>query len=177
MVESNEIKNVVFEKNFQTTLKYEQDGIPMLSPWSVFSVFKDEKMIRDYAITPDIFKVWVDENSIVNFNIRIEKVNKKWPQGELSYFLQVADQGFNTVLEETGIYYNEVGKDKKKKRVARPWDFLMPNTEYATSLEAKERLDVCKQCPRLKANVCHECGCFMPMKTKLAHAECPIGKW
>jgi hypothetical protein len=176
MVENNEIKNVVFEKNFKTTLKYE-NGIPMLSPWSVFSVFKDEKMIKDYAITPDIFKVWIDEHSIVNFNIRIEKVNKKWPQGELTYLFQVADQEFNTVLEETGTYYNEVGKDKKKKRVARPWDFLMPNTEYVTSLEAKERLDICKQCPRLKANVCHECGCFMPMKTKLAHAECPIGKW
>jgi hypothetical protein len=177
MVESNKIEHVSFEKNFKTGLKYEESGIPMLSPWSIFSVFKDNEMIRDYAITPDVFKVWVDQDSMVNFNINIEKVNKKWPEGNLTYFIQVVDDQFNTIIEETGEYYNKIGKDKKKKKVARPWDFLMPNTEYVTSLEARERLDICKSCPKLKANLCQECGCFMPLKTKLKHAECPLSKW
>jgi hypothetical protein len=177
MVESNKLENVFFEKNFKTNVK-ENNGIPMISPWSIFSIFKNGKTIKEYAMTPDIFKVWLDDEKNVHINIRVEKINKKWPEGEIEYFLQVFDMEFNEMVEERGIFYNESGRKKeKKKRVARPWDFLMPNTEYVSSLEAKERLDICKQCPKLTAKVCQECGCFMPLKTKLKHAECPIGKW
>lgn len=42
---------------------------------------------------------------------------------------------------------------------------------------AKMRMDICKACPNLALNLCKECGCFMPAKTKLAWTECPIGKW
>lgn len=44
-------------------------------------------------------------------------------------------------------------------------------------LTAKERMEICKACPNLKLNFCKECGCFMPAKTKLKWASCPIGKW
>jgi hypothetical protein len=37
---------------------------------------------------------------------------------------------------------------------------------------------VCQDCPHLTAaKTCTRCGCFMPAKTKLLHAECPIKKW
>ena len=40
------------------------------------------------------------------------------------------------------------------------------------------RIDYCKNCqfltPKFK---CTKCGCFMKIKTQLAHAKCPIGKW
>jgi hypothetical protein len=42
---------------------------------------------------------------------------------------------------------------------------------------ALTRLNICNGCDRLHARICGECKCFMPMKVKLAHAECPIGKW
>lgn len=177
MVENKYIVDNSFIKSFKTNFT-RSSGIPMISAWSVFSIYKNEKMIADYALTPDIFKVFIDEKDNVFFEISIQKVNKKWPKGELSYLFQVLDHDLNTVFEELGTFDNDNGKNKKKKKkVARPWDFLMPNTEYATAIKAKERLDICKGCPKLKANVCQECGCFMPLKTKLKHAECPIGKW
>lgn len=43
----------------------------------------------------------------------------------------------------------------------------------------KERLEICKECPRLFAPTftCKECGCFMKVKTQLKNAKCPLGKW
>lgn len=43
----------------------------------------------------------------------------------------------------------------------------------------KNRLDICKQCPRLfKPTLqCKECGCFMRIKTRIKSQTCPIGKW
>jgi hypothetical protein len=63
--------------------------------------------------------------------------------------------------------------------MSSPLDFLKPGTEYASQELAAERLATCKACPDLisKVNVCKHCGCFMAAKTKLAAAECPVGKW
>jgi hypothetical protein len=49
---------------------------------------------------------------------------------------------------------------------------------FATMQIAQERYAICKQCPQLSAiKTCKECGCIMPVKVKLRHSECPIGKW
>lgn len=50
--------------------------------------------------------------------------------------------------------------------------------EYSKS-KAQERLDICKQCPRLfkPTMTCKECGCFMKVKTHLINATCPLNKW
>lgn len=44
---------------------------------------------------------------------------------------------------------------------------------------AKTRWLMCLECPRFfkPTGTCKECGCFMRIKTHLASAECPIGKW
>lgn len=67
----------------------------------------------------------------------------------------------------------------EKEKVARPWDFLNPNTEYADDALASGRYEICKSCPELikATKQCKKCGCFMAAKTKLAHATCPIGRW
>lgn len=52
--------------------------------------------------------------------------------------------------------------------------------EYATHSESLPRLrmSVCQTCPFFtKARTCRKCGCFMPVKTKLKNARCPLGKW
>jgi len=43
----------------------------------------------------------------------------------------------------------------------------------------EERLNICRECPRLfkPTMQCKECGCFMRIKTRLKSASCPIGKW
>ena len=41
------------------------------------------------------------------------------------------------------------------------------------------RIDQCAACDRLfrPTFTCKECGCFMKVKTRLAGASCPLGKW
>lgn len=67
--------------------------------------------------------------------------------------------------------------DDDKKRDVSPLDFFKPSTEYASKQQAIERLNICNECPSLKLKMCEHCGCFMPAKTKLAAASCPLGKW
>tara|TARA_B110000285_G_C15008635_1_gene555237 strand:- start:206 stop:460 length:255 start_codon:yes stop_codon:yes gene_type:complete len=68
---------------------------------------------------------------------------------------------------------------KEKLGDARPWDLVNPKTEYVSKDVAQERYDICKACPQLikATKQCKECGCFMKVKTTLAHAECPLHKW
>jgi hypothetical protein len=44
---------------------------------------------------------------------------------------------------------------------------------------AQYRFDICKQCPEFRpaSHTCRKCGCFMKLKTTLANAKCPLGKW
>lgn len=73
----------------------------------------------------------------------------------------------------------EYAQDVAKTRQVKPWDFILPSTEYSTKEDSAARLDICKSCPFLiKATTqCKKCGCFMHAKTKLAKATCPVGKW
>lgn len=75
--------------------------------------------------------------------------------------------------------YLEKQQDKNPDRGVRPWDFLNPDTQYASEEEASSRYEICKTCPELidLTKQCKKCGCFMAAKTKLAGATCPIGKW
>jgi len=70
-------------------------------------------------------------------------------------------------------------KYKEKLGDTRPWDLLNPNTEYSDEAEADRRYDICKACPELidLTKQCKQCGCIMPLKTKLKHATCPLNKW
>lgn len=68
---------------------------------------------------------------------------------------------------------------KKNLGETRPWDLINPKTHYLPNEESLARLDICKSCPELiqLTTTCKKCGCFMLAKTKVAKAECPIGKW
>lgn len=57
-------------------------------------------------------------------------------------------------------------------------DLLDPSQPRADKETRASRLGVCKECPSFKLkSVCNECGCFMPVKTWLSNATCPLGKW
>lgn len=67
---------------------------------------------------------------------------------------------------------------RQETGVVRPWDFVNPNTEYVADDEEEYRYSICQDCPHLTiAKTCTQCGCFMPAKTKLLHANCPLNKW
>lgn len=61
----------------------------------------------------------------------------------------------------------------------RPWDLINPNIDFVPENIMQSRFEICKSCPELikLTNQCKKCGCIMNLKTKLPHAECPLGKW
>lgn len=67
----------------------------------------------------------------------------------------------------------------KEKNGVTPLDLLNPKTRPANEEESNQRFDICKACPELisATKQCKQCGCFMAIKTKLADARCPLGKW
>lgn len=64
-------------------------------------------------------------------------------------------------------------------RPVRPWDLFNKKMGRVSIEQKNQRLQICKECPFfLKiTSQCKKCGCLMTEKTKLADAECPIGKW
>jgi hypothetical protein len=58
-------------------------------------------------------------------------------------------------------------------------DVLTGNITFVPANIRTERYDQCKQCPMFlnQTKRCSVCGCFMPLKTKLTKAECPVGLW
>lgn len=54
----------------------------------------------------------------------------------------------------------------------------LPIPEVTTEVQ-EQRMAVCIMCPELSAKTseCRQCGCYMPLKTGLLGAACPIGKW
>lgn len=67
----------------------------------------------------------------------------------------------------------------EKRRAVKPWDLLNKNMARTEDAMQKERMSICKSCPDLikATGQCKHCGCFMELKTKLADAYCPLGKW
>lgn len=69
-------------------------------------------------------------------------------------------------------------KARQESGVVSPIDVLNPETVWADSEVAAERLATCEQCDDLTiAKTCRICSCFMPLKTRLENATCPAGKW
>lgn len=60
----------------------------------------------------------------------------------------------------------------------RPWNLIDGSPRVPRNV-ARERFNICRECPELikPINVCGQCGCLMKLKTKLADATCPLNKW
>lgn len=58
-------------------------------------------------------------------------------------------------------------------------DAVKGTIQIAGAELAEQRYAICQECPFLKkdSRKCAKCGCFMPVKTKLTRASCPIKKW
>ena len=42
---------------------------------------------------------------------------------------------------------------------------------------AQTRINICRSCEHYVLMVCKKCGCFMPAKTRIRSARCPLDKW
>ena len=62
---------------------------------------------------------------------------------------------------------------------ARPWHLLDPSRQIKDKSIIEKRMDLCNGCEFLTKTTkqCQKCNCFMTAKTRLANADCPIGKW
>ncbi len=62
---------------------------------------------------------------------------------------------------------------------SRPWHALDPGKKLKNESVAKDRLDICLGCENINklTKQCSLCLCYMPLKTTLANAECPVHKW
>ena len=60
----------------------------------------------------------------------------------------------------------------------KPWDLFNGSPRSPEEL-SEYRLEICRSCEffRPTSKTCKKCGCFMTLKTSLAHAKCPLGKW
>ena len=64
------------------------------------------------------------------------------------------------------------------KHIIQGW-YLMIKDDKQTRELSKERLAVCKLCPKRNRYLdqCTECGCFLPAKSRVIDADCPLGLW
>ena len=62
---------------------------------------------------------------------------------------------------------------------ARPWHLLDPDKRIMDPEIINKRMDLCRSCEHFinMTSQCSQCGCYMPAKTTLSNAECPVGKW
>lgn len=62
---------------------------------------------------------------------------------------------------------------------ARPWHLLDPDKKITDQRVVSSRMDMCRSCEHFISltSQCSQCGCYMPAKTTLSNAECPIGRW
>ena len=67
----------------------------------------------------------------------------------------------------------------EEHKEARPWDVVNPNIQHVSDEIKANRMAICSSCEHIIrfTKQCKKCGCFMALKTTLANAECPIGKW
>lgn len=58
-------------------------------------------------------------------------------------------------------------------------DFLTGSLEFASEDVVAKRIAICEPCEVRNStlNTCTACGCFLPAKTKLLEATCPMELW
>jgi hypothetical protein len=56
---------------------------------------------------------------------------------------------------------------------------LLENPTIAPRAVVSDRMGICQVCDRFAAatQTCEICHCFLPLKTTMANARCPIDKW
>lgn len=166
MNRENFLKKWALQIKFDPTLK----DFPESLYNSFLVIKKNNQEVLTLKINQGLTLVSIDEY----FGIKIDLDINDFEEGEYDWQIKII-MNDNVILEDSGII-NAIGKPTKTK-VARPWDLLNPNTEYVDGKISDERMSICNSCEMFTKGLCRNCGCFMPIKTKMAHASCPLGKW
>ena len=72
-----------------------------------------------------------------------------------------------------------LGGEVSEERPARPWDVFNKTKRDTPPHVAEARMEICRSCEEFlkPIQLCNVCKCFMPAKTILSNASCPIHKW
>lgn len=161
-----------FLKKWPLDIKFNSDlsNIPESLSESFLLISKNNEDILKLKINQGITLVSIDDYLGVKVDLDIND----FEEGQYHWQIKIIKDNV-IILKDNGTI-EAVGKPTKTK-IARPWDFLNPNTEYVDSKVSEERMKICNSCDMLVKGLCKSCGCFMPLKTKISHASCPLGKW
>lgn len=119
----------------------------------------------------------INETGEVFIDIAIGDTKEFFSVGSYTWDLQINLLNGKTYKVFTGKIDILDGQYKDRERVVKPWDLLNDNRPRVSKEIKNERFNVCKSCPELALGICKKCGCVMGLKTMLAQAKCPIGKW
>ncbi len=64
----------------------------------------------------------------------------------------------------------------KLKEILNGWHNLVWSNPKVEKL-AMDRAVICSECPSNVSNICKECGCPLPAKTRSEYSKCPLSKW
>jgi hypothetical protein len=71
----------------------------------------------------------------------------------------------------------DLAKNLVNQAVAITQDVLHNRPVMAHPVIAIQRLRMCQTCEFYEQPKCTQCGCNMPLKTKIMSASCPTKKW
>lgn len=64
----------------------------------------------------------------------------------------------------------------KYNEIKNSWKNLIWKNQEVEKL-AEKRASICADCPINTANICMDCGCFIPAKIRGEDNSCPKNKW
>ena len=80
------------------------------------------------------------------------------------------------IPEDEETYVKEPGDAEPRK--VRVIDLIDPRAPRTDGQTRSDRMLTCRDCDQFQFGVvCGDCGCVMTLKTWLADATCPLGKW
>lgn len=177
-------------------------GHPFEHEWNIdYDIFGDDKI--DSTIP---FNIKSDKGEIVyslefNYGMTIAKFDDEensrlvisifetdmLPEGSYTYEYSPVTFSGKKIADLSGEIIVSTKKSDTVPKVirdVRPWDLLRSKApgsagERVSAEEKDRRMSICQECPRFVklTSQCLECGCIMNLKTKLAAATCPLGKW
>ena len=121
-----------------------------------------QHMTADYVVT---VYLQLNENDGIEFSDDGANTQVYYPKkGTLLVFSSTVK---HRPLPNTGSNY----------RVSLNMELNKQSNEQETE-EQKTRMEVCNTCEELSSlKMCSQCKCFMPFKTKISSAVCPLNKW
>lgn len=67
---------------------------------------------------------------------------------------------------------------ENEPRMVKIFDEIPSDVPVVDEQKRKLRMDICKGCDKLEhQTMCEACSCFMPLKTWMVDARCPLQKW